>query len=473
MTDREQQLGTGDLDTVGERLPQVGAVLAEREHVGGLRAVAAHEAGRHARKRRVGRQRSDERQPGGPARPGVHARPRGDRVDRVLRHPAIRRELAADDGEHRVSGSSTSTCRRERSAVASSSPSTSGRRPAKRPMTSARLERELQRARDERSRPRSSSSVTWGSATPTGSSTGTSVSPMSTVASGRGRAKTKRRARAVQRDAERGAGMAEPGGVDDEVRSAAGAQAHAAGELAGPDAGGVDDVAGRDAQLVAGELVADDGAVAVERLRGDAGQDPGAVGGGGAGDGDDERGVVGELAVPAHERAAQARRRRAPGTRRRASGASMRRALGSRWRGVPASRRMASPARRTDVGRRDRAGQSGRSGVSIGSGATRCGAARSRTARSCADSHAMAGGRPPDSAGRRGELRAPAARALGEIAALDERDAQAARGGVQGDAGAGDAAADDEDVDDPALRELAELAQAPVGGERGAGFETV
>jgi hypothetical protein len=45
------------------------------------------------------------------------------------------------------------------------------------------------------------------------------------------------------------------------------------------------------------------------------------------------------------------------------------------------------------------------------------------------------------------ELGAPTAGAPGEVAALDERDAQAAGRGVEGGAGAGDAAADDEDVE--------------------------
>ena len=268
--------------------------------------------------------------------------------------------------------------------------------------------------------------------------------------------------------------MAEPGGVDDEVRSAAGPQAHAAGELAGPDAGGVDDVARRDAQLMAGELVADDGAVAVERLRGDAGQDPGAVGGGGAGHGDDERGVVGELPVPAHERAAQAgggeRGNEAPGLGR----------VDAPRVGQPVARGAGEPAHGVagaqdgHGARRDRAGQSGRQ---RGQHRQR----RDEVRRGAQQDGALLRGLPRD--GRMAarqvaqaavrELRAPAAGALGEIPALDERDAQAARGGVQGDAGAGDAAADDEDVDDTALRELAELTQAPVGGERGAGFETV
>ena len=45
------------------------------------------------------------------------------------------------------------------------------------------------------------------------------------------------------------------------------------------------------------------------------------------------------------------------------------------------------------------------------------------------------------------ELRALRRRAAGEVVALDERGAQAAARGVEGHAGAGDAAADDEDVE--------------------------
>nr|BFE67468.1 hypothetical protein GCM10020092_007690 [Actinoplanes digitatis] len=45
------------------------------------------------------------------------------------------------------------------------------------------------------------------------------------------------------------------------------------------------------------------------------------------------------------------------------------------------------------------------------------------------------------------QLAGSAGRAGGQVAGLDERHAQAARGGIQGGAGAGDPAADDEDVE--------------------------
>ena len=63
------------------------------------------------------------------------------------------------------------------------------------------------------------------------------------------------------------------------------------------------------------------------------------------------------------------------------------------------------------------------------------------------------------------ELGAPAARAPGQVAPLDERDAQAARGGVQRGAGAGDAATDDEQVERRAVAQRLEVGGAAIGVE--------
>ena len=67
------------------------------------------------------------------------------------------------------------------------------------------------------------------------------------------------------------------------------------------------------------------------------------------------------------------------------------------------------------------------------------------------------------------ELGAPAARAVGEVAALEQRDRQPARGGVERDAGARDAAADHDEVDRLARGERVELRGAARGVERCAG----
>ena len=55
------------------------------------------------------------------------------------------------------------------------------------------------------------------------------------------------------------------------------------------------------------------------------------------------------------------------------------------------------------------------------------------------------------------ELGAFAARALGEVVALDQGDAQAARGRVKGDAAAGCPAADHEQVEKFAVLQTAEV----------------
>jgi len=63
------------------------------------------------------------------------------------------------------------------------------------------------------------------------------------------------------------------------------------------------------------------------------------------------------------------------------------------------------------------------------------------------------------------EFGAPAAGAPGQVAPLDERGAQAARGGVERGAGAGDAPADDEDVEGGAVAQLADVGEPPRGRE--------
>ena len=65
------------------------------------------------------------------------------------------------------------------------------------------------------------------------------------------------------------------------------------------------------------------------------------------------------------------------------------------------------------------------------------------------------------------EFRAPAAGAEREVVAFGEHDAQSSAGGIESDTRAGDATADDEDVDGGVLAEFLELAGA-AGGVQGA-----
>ena len=67
------------------------------------------------------------------------------------------------------------------------------------------------------------------------------------------------------------------------------------------------------------------------------------------------------------------------------------------------------------------------------------------------------------------ELRAPPARAVGEVVAFDEDGAQAAARGIQCQPDPGDAAADHDDVDDRVVGERRELPSASVGVQRRGG----
>jgi hypothetical protein len=65
------------------------------------------------------------------------------------------------------------------------------------------------------------------------------------------------------------------------------------------------------------------------------------------------------------------------------------------------------------------------------------------------------------------ELRAPAARPVGEVAPLEQRDGEPARGGVERHPRPGDAAADHHHIDRLTGREHVEVGGAPRGVERG------
>ena len=134
------------------------------------------------------------------------------------------------------------------------------------------------------------------------------MSPIITRPSARGTAKTKREPPLPGTGALiAGARVAEARRAHEQVRALARAQRDGVAEqLARPHAGGVDDVAG--AQLEAASPVRASRtrrAVGAQRARTRVGEDPRAVGGGGARERDDEPRVVLELAVPVQQRAAQ------------------------------------------------------------------------------------------------------------------------------------------------------------------------
>ena len=111
------------------------------------------------------------------------------------------------------------------------------------------------------------------------------------------------------------------------------------------------------------------------------------------------------------------------------------------------------------------------SGVTCASGRTRCGAIRVMSrCRSDALSCAMADltrCQVPQPAVD--ELRAPPARAVGEVAPLDEDRPKTPARGIQRDAGTRRTAADHEDVDDRIRRQRVELTGAGGGRSRAEG----
>ena len=194
--------------------------------------------------------------------------------------------------------------------------------------------------------------------------------------------------------------------------------------------------------------------------------------GGGARDGGDEAGVVDELAVPVHVAepqplAADARyvgghAPRAHDPRaREAVGAGPRQAREQRARHEPQSRQHRAERRRVAEHRH----HLGERSHQVGSGAVEEDAALDGRA-----------ARDPDVAGGQiaqptvGELGRPAARPERQVVRLEQHHLEPARGGVQGDAGAGDAAADHDEVDGGrSFAQVGELAGAAGGGQGGVG----
>ena len=187
------------------------------------------------------------------------------------------------------------------------------------------------------------------------------------------------------------------------------------------------------------------------RVRGrDAGQDARAVLGRGARDGDDQPRVVDQLTVVGEQAAAQ--------TRRAARSAPVRPRARRRCAAIAAAStpvcRPACAARRR---RRTRTAPAPRCAVFIdGSSGTSCGIALhevrsvaghqdSAFDRAAAGDADVAGGEVAQAAVH--QLGAPPAGAERQVVLLHQHDAQPAGRGVQGDAGAGDAAADHDDVE--------------------------
>ena len=308
----------------------------------------------------------------------------------------------------------------------------SGRR--RRPRSSGRSSTRLDRLQQERLLVRVDRRLVGD-----GPSNGASVIPIITSPSARGTANTKREDASGQRRVDRRARVADRGGRDEHVRALARAQAHgAAGQLAGPHAGRVDHVAGAElerAPAVRRARRRTRRAVGAQRARPHVGEDARAMGGGGAGDGEHEPRVVLDLAVPVQQRAAQAAVAEAGREPARLLGAD---AAGGRQAAarVPAAARSASPRRRPT--------SSFDAGAAVDLRAERDQQRQRADQVRRADVHQdrpLARGLPRDAdvavrevaqAAVR-ELGGPAARALREIAALDERDAQPARGGVERD----------------------------------------
>src|SRR5699024_8333095 len=247
---------------------------------------------------------------------------------------------------------------------------------------------------------------------------------------------------------DRGLRAAQASGRHEDVRPLARSEFDVVGERVGPDAGGGDDLTGAQRVLVPGEAVDEVNAAGFDVGDLGVGDDAGTVNGGRAGQGDDEPGVVDELTVPAEQSAAQTL------AGRRRGEAADRGGRDSTGAGEEILRGVCEPAQ--DV-----------TGVEAGARDGGLDAADPRVKwedhRQGADEMwgdgvhqpaALDGGFPRDrhvgpgevAQSAVGELGTPTARARGEVAAFDEGDGQTAGSGVEGDADAGEAAADDDDV---------------------------
>ena len=251
------------------------------------------------------------------------------------------------------------------------------------------------------------------------------------------------------RNRQRRSRIAERCGVEHQVGPAAGPQPDGVVDLARPDSRGVDDGAGGDVRRLPGEHVG-------QRDRGPrrvrcrhAGEDPGAVLRGGAGHRGDQTGVVDELPVIGQQRAVEAV---AAHGRRQRDGASR---VDPPRPGQRRRRRARQPAQPV-AGREPESHQRPRRRGHLGEqrNQLRHRVYQMRGVAGHQDS-AFDGAAPGDADIAGGQiaqpavdqLRAPPAGAERQIVLLHQRDRQSPGRGVQGDAGAGDAAADDDDVE--------------------------
>jgi hypothetical protein len=104
---------------------------------------------------------------------------------------------------------------------------------------------------------------------------------------------------------QRGAGVAEPGAVEHQVGALRGRSSTSGWSRSAHTPVAFTTWRARISRSCPAELVVDPGAVAGDLLGAGVGEDPRAEGGGGAGDGHHQPGVVGELAVPGQQAAAQ------------------------------------------------------------------------------------------------------------------------------------------------------------------------
>ena len=268
---------------------------------------------------------------------------------------------------------------------------------------------------------------------------------------------------------DRGLRAAQASGRHEDVRPLARGEFDVVGERVGPDAGGVDDLTGPQRVLVPGEAVDEVNAAGFDVGDLGVGDDAGTIFCGRAGQGDDEPGIVDELTVPAEQSAAQT--------------------LAGRRRGEAANR-----------GRRDATG----AGEEVFRGA--CEPAQNVTGvEACArhggldaadprvkredhrqwsdemwgdgvhQSAAFDGGFPrnrhvgPGEVAQSavGEFGTPTAGSGGEVTAFDKGDGQPPARGVESDADAGEAAADDDDVGVTGFRCRAKVAFSLGGVESG------
>ena len=256
--------------------------------------------------------------------------------------------------------------------------------------------------------------------------------------------------------------------VDDQVRAARGAHRNAVGQLPGPHARGIDHRSGAHVDGAAGDVVAERGSRARRPGGADLGQNLRAVAGGGAGQRDDQAGIVDELPVVVDEAELQPLAAHRRGQFGHAAGADRPR---PRQRLRRRSRRGAQQVaeEEPDAGdqalRRDRIVD--RHHLRQRPDQVRGGDLHERAAFA---------GRPHGNADVArcqvaqpavGQLRRPPRRAERQVVGVDERDVQSARRRVQRDAGAGDAAADDQQVGPVAGLELRPFAGAAFGVEGG------